>query len=132
VGFSRRETYQCDTCGRKTAPVDNDVGDDEDDPGVPVGWLRVTIERVIPNPLYAAVMRDRATAIGTTLTLAQQQGASEAEVEGARAALEAQQALEDVGEAPFMVEATCLVACEDHAPDLVVAMKVELGKGDVP
>lgn len=55
----------------KTEELVNDI--DESGDIVPLGWLRITVERTVPNPEYVSMFQAREAMIGTAFEQAQQQ-----------------------------------------------------------
>lgn len=48
--FESNRWAECAVCGAIINPVEHDIPEDEEDTGLPVGWVEVVVRTVVPNP----------------------------------------------------------------------------------
>jgi len=128
----------CDVCELGTGAVENDIGEEEDDTELPVGWVVIEARRVHPNPDYMEAVNMRNKAIeqhmANRVNAALSLGGSELEEtqlsalrEAARA--EAEIAVGEVEAEKFMVQYVTGHLCPEHAVKLQ-ALDIEGFGGD--
>lgn len=117
----------CDVCELGTGAVENDIGEEEDDTELPVGWVVIEARRVHPNPDYMEAVNMRNKAIeqhmANRVNAALSLGGSELEEtqlsalrEAARA--EAEIAVGEVEAERFTVQYVTGHLCPEHAVKL--------------